>query len=340
MIGHWSGRPVLISAGLAIAYTIVNASADAAAKVIAADFAAAQLLAVAGVLVALFSVLTALQRRGLEELRTTVPGIMAVRSALTVASATFFFWAFKSLILAEIFVFVGLMPLMAALLTPLCLKETPSARAWVALLVGSFGVVCLFPHGLSTIQTGHIWAFLGSFTGVASIVASRMASQREDKPLALVFYPNLAMGLVMAALLPSVYQPMSVPQLGIVVGYAVLLFVGRYLLVKAVAMAPAYVVTPLMNAQFLWMVILGATVFGEVPGLNVYLGALLVIAACIKLVLDEAKPREVPFTKPAFARVEVTRRATVPRPRNSSRSRKSLWHSGSRSRTARRSALR
>ena len=55
---------------------------------------------------------------------------------MTVVSATLFFYAMRVLPLAEIFLFVGLMPIMAALLTPFVLKEAADARSWMALIAG------------------------------------------------------------------------------------------------------------------------------------------------------------------------------------------------------------
>ena len=70
--------------------------------------------------------------------------------------------------------------------------------------------------------------------------------------------------------------------------YATVLFFARWVLVAAFKALPAYVVTPLMNLQFVWMVVLGAAVFGEVPSVFVYLGAAVVISAGIWLIYDQA----------------------------------------------------
>ena len=83
----------------------------------------------------------------------------------------------------------------------------------------------------------------------------------------------------MCAALPFVFEPMGLRDIGWAVGYAVLLFAARWVLVAALQALPAYVVTPLMNMQFIWMVVIGALAFDEMPGPGVYLGAVIVIAA-------------------------------------------------------------
>jgi len=116
--------------------------------------------------------------------------------------------------------------------------------------------------------------------------------------LAQVFYPNLALGVLMGLALPFVFQPMDASDLAWAVVYAVLLFAARWVLVAALQALPAYVVTPLMNMQFVWMVVIGALAFGERPDAAVYLGAMIVIVASLWLVRDQA--RLIPERNPAM----------------------------------------
>ena len=71
------------------------------------------------------------------------------------------------------------------------------------------------------------------------------------------------------------------------------------MLVAALRLLPAYVVTPLMNLQFLWMVVIGALAFGEWPGAGVWLGAAIVVAAGTWLVWDQTRPRTPAHAVPA-----------------------------------------
>ena len=91
---------------------------------------------------------------------------------------------------------------------------------------------------------------------------------------------------------------MSAADLCLVAAYAVLLFGARWLVVAALRVLPAYVATPLMNLQFIWMVVIGFAVFGEVPAHGTMLGAALVIGSGLWLVFSEAR---LPQVKPAAA---------------------------------------
>ncbi len=293
--------PVALGVAMIVLYTILISSADAITKLFAENFGAAQLFAFSGFLVALLCLAAdriGPARRGM---RTGCPRAMAVRVGATIGATLAFYHAFRLLPFAEVFLFIALIPLIAGLLSGPVLGEPLRPPVWAALTLGFLGVVCLFPGGIAAITTGHLVALVAAILGTVSMVASRYISRRDDNLLAQVFYPNLALSLVMGAALPFVYRPMGLGDLGWALSYAVLLFSARWVLVATLRLLPAYVVTPLMNLQFLWMVLIGLVVFGETPGAEVYLGAAIMVLAGGWLIYDQTglmralrKPRIMP----------------------------------------------
>ncbi|WP_378213432.1 DMT family transporter [Aquicoccus sp. G2-2] len=179
-----------------------------------------------------------------------------------------------------------MMPIFAGLVAWPILGETVSPAAWVALGIGFLGVLCLFPEGVSGIGFGHWVAGLAALTGTISIVLSRYIARFERNALAQVFWPNLAFVVTMGAALPYVWQPMPLADLGWAIAYAVLLFAARWLLVLGLRELPAHAATSLMKLQFVWMVLLGAVVFGEWPEANTYIGAAIVICSGLYLAYE------------------------------------------------------
>lgn len=292
------GARAALMSGLVLTaiYTFLISGADAITKMFTENYPPPQLFALSGLLVAGFCVLAdrGSRRPGIDAtvgFRTRCPRAMALRTVATVLGTLAFFYAFYLLPFAEVFVFIALIPLISALASGPVLGERVSWRAWVALTLGSFGLASLFPTGLSSIGLGHVAALTAAIMGAVSMVASRYIGQRERNLLAQVFYPNLALGVVMAVALPFVFVPMTLDHLAWAVVYAALLFGARWVLVGALKLLPAYVVTPLINLQFIWMVGLGIMVFGERPGLEVYTGACLMILAGAWLVWDQARQR-------------------------------------------------
>lgn len=283
----------LVGAGLVGLYTLMISAADGITKFIAGGYAAPQLFALSAAIVLGLSVAANRMTpgKGAGGLRTRCPRAMALRAALTVLACIGFFQAFRLLPFADVFLFIGLMPVIAGLLSGPTLGEPIRPSAFAGLALGVLGIWCLMPAGLSHAQAGHAWALMAAVTGTGSMLAARYIGRHETNALAQVFYPNLAIFVVMGCALPFVWRAMPLTDLGWVAAYALFLFAARWLVTVALRLLPAYVATPLMNLQFVWMVVIGYAAFGEVPGVGTLTGVTLVIASGLWLVMEEYLPR-------------------------------------------------
>ncbi|PVA11499.1 hypothetical protein DC366_00525 [Pelagivirga sediminicola] len=292
MIGaRVQGCAIVLGVGLTLGYTALISSADAITRMFGESYAAPQLFALSGAIVALLSLFADRAAPAPRGLRTACPRAMGIRAVATVLGAAAFFYAFRLLPFAEVFLFIALIPLFTACLSGPVLGEAPRPQAWGALVLGLVGLLFLAPGGLGGFGAGHVVALAAALLGTVSMMASRYIGLRDDNLLAQVFWPNLALAGAMACALPFVWVPMGAIDLGWAGAYAAILFAARWVLVGALRQLPAYVITPLMNLQFLWMVAIGAAVFGEVPGAALYIGAGLVITAGAWLILDQVYPR-------------------------------------------------
>lgn len=292
-----------LGAALVVVYTGMMAGADGITKLIAGGYEAPQLFAIASLMVLALCLVSARIQKPPQGLGLFSVRPMILRSVLTVVASLAFFQAFRILPFADVFLFIGLMPVMAAAMSGPFLKEPPRPLAWVALGIGVCAIGFLMPGGVSDMQPGHGWALLAAVTGTGSMVAARHIARIERVPLAQVFWPNLALMLCMGLALPFVWKPMAATDLGWIVAYSACLFAARYVVAEALRLLPAYVATPLMNLQFVWMVAIGLLAFGEVPSTGTLLGVSLVILSSLWLVIEEhvsrarpvkAQPRIVP----------------------------------------------
>ncbi len=276
--------PWLLGVGFLVGSTLAATLADGTVKDLSARLEAPQVFFLSGLIMAGLSLLAARtgSRLGIFTtscLKTTVPGLLMWRSVATVVASLGFFYAIALIPLAEIFVFVGLMPLMSALMSRYMLGESVDVAAWAGLGLGLVGVLMLFPNGLSGLSLGHLAGFVGAFSGTVSLVLSRLMARREANTLVQVFYPNLALAAVAALMLPAIWQPMALIDVGRIFLYSGLLFLARWTMVMVMQRLRAPVALPLMNIQFVWMVAVGFMFFGEVPALTTIVGALLVMCA-------------------------------------------------------------
>jgi len=286
------GSVRVVGGVVVLAYSLVITGADVLIKVIAQSYPAAQLFGVSCLVVVTLSMVSVSVKahgnilRVSAHLRTRYSGFMVLRCGLGLLGAFGFYHGFRLLPLAEMFLFIGMIPLGVAVLSGPVLHEPVRATAWVALTVGSFGVACLFVDGGGVLGGGHAAAFVGCVTSAFSMVLARWMTQREGGCLAQVFWPNLTAGLVMVAILPFVAVPMPVSDLLWASLYGGVMFMARWLCMVALTLLPAYVATPLMNFQFVWALIVGAAVFGEAISGAVVLGGALVVLSGLVLVAD------------------------------------------------------
>lgn len=292
----------LAGAGLVVLYTVAITASDAFTKHLAASFEAPQVLVIcAGTILALSLAAHARVLRGnasapaRSPLKTAAPWAMALRAAMTVLAAIFFYYAFASLPFADVFLFIALVPIIAGLLSAPVLGERVAPLSWLALGLGALGVFLLFPEGRADMTLGHGVALAGAFCGTLAIVMARYIARIESAPLALVFWPQLAIFASMGLAAPFVWQPIGWGDFGLAALCGVALFCARYALVVALQVLPAYTATPLINLQFVWMVLVGLVVFDEAPAAHTMLGAAIIVATGLLLVWEQhARHRDTP----------------------------------------------
>ena len=305
---------VAAGVGLMLIGTLCATGADASLKAVASDYAAPQVLLIAAVLSILLSFAANRGSDPRRVLRTGAPVAMAVRSVATVVAAIGFYQAFVRLPFAEVFLFIGLMPLLAAAFSGPMLGERVSWRVWVGLAIGFAGLIVLAPPVSDTVAwSGHLYAAMGSVAGTLSVVLCRHIGRNQTHSLAQVLLPQVAVALVMLMFVPFTYLPMSGGDVGLVLLYSGLLFSGRWILVIVTRLIPAWLSLQLMNLQFVWMAVLGVFVFNEPMAANVFFGAALVALAAVVLSFDlmARKPGAAPVEAATTSRLR--RAATLVR---------------------------
>jgi drug/metabolite transporter (DMT)-like permease len=154
--------------------------------------------------------------------------------------------------------------------------------------VGLCGVLVVLRPGATPLELGHLAALgaalAGSFT---SIIVRKIG--RDERNEVLILYPMLANVLLMGAMLPLVYQPMPVLHLGGLALMSVLGFAASMLLIQAYKAGEAVVVAPMQYSQILWAAGFGALVFGEGVDLWTGIGAAIIIASGVYIVLREGR---------------------------------------------------
>ncbi|MEO0883258.1 MAG: DMT family transporter [Pseudomonadota bacterium] len=215
-----------------------------------------------------------------------------LRSAVQLSSAFLFFWALTQLALAEATVIGFTSALMVAPLAAVILRERMTATSLIAAVVGFAGAVLAVSTETSGAPDdgqrilGAIAAFAAAFLYSLTLVFIRLRS-REEPPLMIAAFTNIIPGLTLFPFLIAGLPSQNWSVVPVFVGLGVLGFAVWWMFSVAYSRAPAQRLAPIEYTALIWSAILGAIFFGEVPGWPLYVGALIIIAACLIVAFED-----------------------------------------------------
>ena len=214
--------------------------------------------------------------------RPRLPGWMAIRCAVALVNSVFVVYAFGKLPLAQCYAIFFSMPLMVTLLAAWWLKEPISLGRGIAVLVGFVGVLIALQPGQEPLQWAHLAAVIGAIASAFNFVILRKTAPVERQSVNII-YPMLSQLLASGIMLPFVYVPMQIGDIGLTWAMAVCGVGGSFLIIAAYRAAPAIIVAPMQYSQIMWAALTGAFIFNESitpaawAGLAVIIGAGLFI---------------------------------------------------------------
>lgn len=215
------------------------------------------------------------------------PGWMALRTVATVITGICGFYAFSVLPLAQVYSILFASPLLITVLSIPILGEKVRIRRWMAVLVGLAGVMVVLRPGATPLTLGHLAALTAACGASTAAVIVRKIGH-EERPVVLLLYPMAANFLIMGALLGFVYEPMPASHLGLVALMAAMAWAAQRLTIAAYSGGEAAIVAPMQYSQILWASAYGLIFFDETIDAWTALGASIIIASGIYILLRES----------------------------------------------------
>lgn len=221
-------------------------------------------------------------------LRPVNPGWTAVRTVASVVTTLSAFYAFSVLPLAQTYALLFATPLLITLLSIPVLGESVGWRRFLAVVVGLGGVLIVLRPGGTALSLGHFAALL-SATGhaVASVILRRIG--KDERPVVLLLYPLIANFLITGAMLPLVYTPPALDEVGLLAIIALLSFAGGLALIGAYKVGTAAMVAPMQYSQIVWALIFGYVIFKDRVDSPTVLGAAVIIVSGLYIVFRESR---------------------------------------------------
>lgn len=210
-----------------------------------------------------------------------------LRSLVGIVSLGTFFYAFIHMRLADAVAITFAAPLFVTALSVPLLGEKVGLRRWSAVLVGFVGVLVMVQPGAGVFQQIALVPLCGTVFYALAVIMVRKLSRTESSA-SIVFYFTLSCTLASAALLPFHWITPGPLDLALLIAVGIIGGMAQITITKAFRLADVAVIMPFEYSAMIWAVFLGFFIWGEVPGLNIWVGVTIVMASGLYILYREA----------------------------------------------------
>lgn len=286
----------------------VYATHDAVIKTLGSGYSAFQIVFFAALLSFPVVTIILMSDKTAGTLKPVHPWWMMLRTMLTVITGISAFYAFTVLPLAQTYAILFSSPLLITILSIPVLGEKVGPHRWGAVGVGMIGVIIALQPGATELALGHLAALAAAICGASAAVIVRKIGA-EERSVVMMLYPMIGNFVVMGCALPFFYKPVLITDMGLLAMIAIFGLCGGFLTIKAYRAGEAAIVAPMQYSQILWATLYGYLFFDETPTTAVLIGAAVIIASGIYIVLREASggtSTERPVTRTRLRTETVT----------------------------------
>lgn len=254
------------------------AAMDTITKWMVADYPIGQMMWVRYAIFALFAWFV-VRRSGLRAaLRTSRPRLQFGRALLAVVEAAVFVVAFRYLPLADTHAIAATSPLIVIALGVLFLGEKAGAARWGAVAAGFVGMLLIVRPGFRELDWVLLIPVAGAILWGAYQILIRLCSRTDTPDTTLVWSAFVAFGAT-TVVGPIDWKWPDAMGWFLLVAIALIGALAHYALIKALDHAEAGAVQPFSYTLLVFVTILGAIVFGDIPDGWTIAGAAVIVAS-------------------------------------------------------------
>ncbi|MDR3156047.1 MAG: DMT family transporter [Holosporaceae bacterium] len=208
-----------------------------------------------------------------------------IRGILGVISFYLYTYALSKISLVEVVTIMWTIPLFTMILSIFFLQERVTVARWAATLFGFVGLVFLVCHDSDLNTLSFKWIYLvpcisAFLFAIQDIMIKRMIVTSENSVTMLLYFAIVASILT---LVPAtmVWQTPSMRELFLLSLLGLFANLIQYFLMKAFDATNLSVLAPYRYIEFFISSIAGYIFFSEIPGINVTVGAMILIPSTL-----------------------------------------------------------
>ncbi len=227
---------------------------------------------------------------GLAFLRTKRIGLHAVRGLLNAVAMLMFFTGLALTPVARVTALSFSAPLFTALLSVIFLGERFRIRRWLAIIFGFAGTLIILRPGMIPVDPGSILVVASALIWAVTMIVIKVLSRTESS-FAITAYMNIFLSLF--SLGPALWVWVAPPpEMWVwLVAIGVLGTIAQLALSQALKETEPTAVLPFDFLKLVWATLLGMWVFGELPDVITWIGALVVFASGFFIAYREHQER-------------------------------------------------
>ncbi len=229
-------------------------------------------------------------RHGFVPLKTKRLGLHAFRGFLNSFAILLTFLAFSMVPLAKVMALKFTGPLFATILALVILGEVIRARRITALIIGFAGALVIVRPGVEVVDIGSL-IILGAafFWGLITIVV-KMLTRTESNVAIAVYTTIFTMPITLAIAIPY-WQTPTPEQFLWLFALGGLGSISHWCRAQAARDADITAIMPVDFSVLIWAALIGYFAFGEIPGLWIWIGALIIFSATTYIAYRERQIR-------------------------------------------------
>ena len=158
-------------------------------------------------------------------------------------------------------------------------------------IVAFIGMLVILRPGLDVLQPVTLLVLVAALIGAIYLVLTRLAG-RIDAPEVSLFWLAITGFAILCAFVPFFWKvPVTMADWGLLLLVAILGIIGHFCLIKAFQMAEASILQPYIYSGLIGAIVVGYVVFGDLPDLPTFAGALIIVGSGLYVFARERGPR-------------------------------------------------
>jgi S-adenosylmethionine uptake transporter len=278
--------PALAGVALSVAGYSIFSLQDAIVKWLVADYAVPQIMFMRSVTAVALCLVVGRGPLLRQVLVSRSKLALLFRGAVILGAWLCYYNAARRLQLAELVTIYFAAPLMVTVLSVWLLRERVRWPRWLGVVLGFVGVVVACDPGrvgvswpvLLTLTAALLWAY--------SNVLVRQISRLETTMMQMLF-SNAAFALACGGAMPWLWKTPDPFGMSLMIVLGLTGAAGQYVLFEGFRLAAASLVATFEYTSLIWAFVLSYVIWHDVPGRNVFLGAGLIAASGLFVILAE-----------------------------------------------------